>query len=176
MSAYEVLGGDAFYHLQTRAKGNPVYHLKGDEVSTSKVMSNGEPVPQLGLADAPSGNTVRDIKEWMSDGIERLERIERKVRRAIDYSDQLEDEVNLLKLVQQSVETEGSLENLIASVTMLFGDSSYRAVNDDQGKDPFGKLVYAPMSSYDQGGNRRSSDGVVVERGSSGVVIAGEGS
>lgn len=175
MAAYEVMGGDPFYDLQMRSKSDPVYYLKGDEVATSKVMSNGEPIPQQGLSDAPSGKAVRDIRAWMEDGIERLDRLERKVRRAVDYSDQLQDEINLLKKVKQSVEAEGSLENLIASVGHLFTDPSYRAISDDKGADPFGKLIYAPMSSYDSGGDRAGADGLVVERTGAGVVISGEG-
>lgn len=175
MSAYEVLGGDAFYDLQVRSKSSPVYRLKGDEVATAKIMSNGEPVPQQGLADAPSGNAVRGIRSWCDDSLDRLERLERKVRRAVDYSDQLQEEIDTLKKIRLTIETEGSLENLIATVTPMFTDSSYRAIFDDTGSDPFGKLVYAPMSSYDQGGTRRSPAGLVVERGSQGVVVAGEG-
>jgi hypothetical protein len=173
MAAYEVMGGDPFYDLQVRSKSDPVYYLKGDEVATAKIMSNGEPIPQQGLSDAPSGKIVRDIRAWMEDGIDRLDRLERKIRRAVDYSDQLQDEINLLKKVKQSVEVEGSLEDLISSVSQLFTDPSYRAISDDKGSDPFGKLIYAPMSSYDSGGDRVGADGLAVERTGEGVVISG---
>jgi hypothetical protein len=139
----------------------------------SKVLSNGEPVPQQGLADAPSGNAVREIKRWFSGNLDRLESLELKVRRAIDYSDSLQEEIDLLTKIQLSVENDGSLENLIATVSLMFGDPSYRAITDDLGRDPFGKLIYAPMSSYDQGGTRQDPNGLVIERGSSGVTISG---
>jgi len=175
MSAYEVLGGDPFYDLQVRSKSDPVYYLKGDEVATAKVLSNGEPVPQPGLADAPSGNAVRNIREWMGDHLDLLDRLERKVRRAIDYSDQLQDEIDLLKKIKSSVEVDGSLENLISTMSVLFSDPSYRSIFDDQGKDPFGKLTHAPMSSYDSGPTRTGADGLVVERTGDGAVVVGEG-
>lgn len=175
MAAYEVLGGDPFYDLQVRSKSDPVFYLKGDEVATAKVLSNGEPIPQQGLADAPTGNAVREIKSWMEGHLDRLDRLERKVRRAIDYSDQLQDEIDKLRKIKQSVDFSGSLENLVASVGTFFSDPSYRSVFDDAGSDPFGKLIYAPMSSYDSGGTRNSPDGLVVERTGSGVVVSGEG-
>jgi len=174
MSAYEVLGGDPFYDLQVRAKSDPVYYLKGDEASTAKILSNGEPLPQQGLADAPTGNLVRRIRGFSEAHLDKLERIERKVRRAIDYSDQLQTELDLLKVIPRTAEVDGSLEFLIASATAYFQDRSYRAISDDKGSDPFGKLVNAPMSSYDPGTTRRGPDGLAVERSNDGVVISGE--
>jgi YD repeat-containing protein len=176
MSAYEVLGGDPFYDLQVRSTSNPVFYTKGTETYSAKVLSNGEPVPSLGLADAVSGNAVRSIRGWVSENLDRLERIERKVRRAIDYSDQLQLEIDNLNSITNAVEVEGSLENLITLVNQLFTDPSYRAIADDKGKDPFGKVAYAPMSSYDQGGTRAPSEGLVIERGSAGYTTSGGGS
>lgn len=173
MSAYEVLGGDPFYDLQVRSISNPVFYLKGTETTTAKVLSNGEPVPSLGLADAVSGNAVRSMRDWMSENLDRLERIERKVRRAIDYSDQLQIEIDNLTSITNAVEIDGSLENLIALVNQLFVDPSYRAIADDNGKDPFGKMTYSPMSSYDQGGTRAPVEGLTPERGSAGYTTGG---
>jgi FtsZ-binding cell division protein ZapB len=173
MAAYEVLGGDPFYDLQVRSKNEPVYRIKGTETVTAKVLSNGEPIPQSALADAPSGNAVRDIKAWMSDDMERLERLERKVRRMVDYSDQLQDEIDALGSIGASIEVDGSLENLVATVQQLLSDPAYRAIADDLNKDPFGKFTYAPMSSYEPG-NRTPTPGVSVERTNSGYVKSGE--
>ena len=173
MSAYEVLGGDPFYDLQVRSMSNPVSYTKGTETYSGKVLSNGEPVPSLGLADAVSGNAVRSMRDWMSENLDRLERIERKVRRATDYSDQLQIEIDILTSITNAVEVDGSLENLIALVNQLFTDPSYRAIADDQGKDPFGKMIYSPMSSYDQGGTRAPVEGLTPERGSAGYTVGG---
>jgi hypothetical protein len=173
MSTYEVLGGDPFYNLQMRTVSQPVTYLKGSETSTAKILSNGEPVPQLGLSDGPSGNAVRQIRSWSAGNLDRLERLERKIRRMVDYSDQLGTEIAALKKSRQTVDTDGSLENLISFVTQLFSDPTYRAIADDNGADPFGKLIYAPMSSYDQGGTRREPDGLTVERGGEGYTTGG---
>jgi hypothetical protein len=173
MVAYEVLGGDPFYDLQVRSMNDPVYRVKGTETVTARVLSNGEPIPQSALADAPSGNAVRLIKAWVADDLDRLERLERKVRRMVDYSDQLQAEIDTLEAVTGSVETDGSLENLVASVQQLLSDPTYRAIADDRGRDPFGKFTYAPMSSYEPG-NRTTKPGVSVERTNSGYVVSGD--
>lgn len=176
VAAYEVLGGDPFYDLQVRSKSNPVYYLKGTETYTSKILSNGEPLPSQGLSDGDSGNAVRSMRSWTEANLDRLEKLERKIRRAIDYSDQLQDEINELNTIKKAVDVDGSLENLIALVNQLFIDPSYRAIADDKGKDPFGKNAYAPLSSYDQGGTRAPTDGPSVERGSDGYTTSGGGS
>lgn len=174
MAAYEVLGGDPFFDLQVRPRSNPVYYPRGDEIATNKVMSNGEPIPQQGLSDATSGNLVRSMKEWMGDSLDRLDRLERKIRRALDYSDQLQEEIEALNTIKLAAEVEGSLENIISQVNQLFSDPTYRAIHDDKGKDPFGKLIYAPMSSYEPGGGRVPSGGLVVERTLDGYTVVGE--
>lgn len=173
MAAYEVLGGDPFYDLQVRGMNDPVYYLKGTETATAKMMSNGEPVPLPGLSDGDSGNAVRSMKSWTRGSLDRLEKLERKVRRAIDYADQIQNEINELGLIKKSIEVDGSLENLIALVGQLLIDPSYRAIADDKGKDPFGKYTHAPMSSYDQGGTRAPTEGPSVERGSDGYTVSG---
>jgi hypothetical protein len=176
MGAYEVLGGDPFFDLQVRPTTQPVSHLKGSEEATSKVLSNGEPMPHAGLLDSPSGNAVRDLKAWMVDDLDRLERLERKIRRAVDYSDQLQTEIDQLRTIRQTVDVEGSLANLESSVQQMLSNPAYRAIADDQGKDPFGKFIYAPLSSYEPGGVRSPQPGVAIERTDKGYTVVGEGS
>jgi hypothetical protein len=176
MAAYEALGGDPFYDLQTRASSDqPIFFQKGDEAVSAKIMSNGEPIPQLGLADAPSGNLVRQIKSWINPSLDRRAAIERKVRRMIDYRDQLQTEIDELKVIKAAAETEGSLENLISEVNLLLADPSYRATGNDKGGDPFGKLTLAPYASYEPGEDRAGPDGVAVERTEDGYTISGGG-
>ena len=173
MSAYEVLGGDPFYDLQVRSWEIRFTIPRVLRPTARRYFRMGSPYLLLGLADAVSGNAVRSMRDWASENLDRLERIERKVRRAIDYSDQLQLEIDNLTSITNAVEVDGSLENLIALVNQLFTDPSYRAIADDKGKDPFGKVVYAPMSSYDQGGTRAPSEGLVVERGNAGYTTSG---
>lgn len=176
MAAYEALGGDPFYDLQTRAMGDqPVFYPKGTETAPNKVMSNGEPLPAKGLADAPSAKLIQQMRSWLQPTIDRRAKIERKVRRALDYGDQLQAEIDELKTIKKSAEVEGSLENLISAVNLLLSDPNYRALGDDKGADPFGKLAYAPFASYEPGEGRAAPDGLVVEKVSGGYSISGEG-
>jgi len=175
MAAYEALGGDPFFDLQTRTMGQPVFYPRGTEVASNKVMSNGEPLPAKGLADAPSAKLMGQMQAWMYQNLERRAKIERKVRRALDYADQLQAEIEGLTLIKRSVEVDGSLENMISAVNLLLADPHYRALGDDKGADPFGKLAYAPYASYEPGEGRNAPDGLVVERVSGGYSISGEG-
>jgi len=174
MAAYEVLGGDPFYDLQARTSSQPIFRPKGNELATTQVLSHGEPLPSAGLSDGPSGNAVRTIRSWIHEDLDRLERLERKIRRMVDYSDQLQEEMDSLGVMRASLEVDGSLENLVSLVQQLLTDPTYRAIADDQGKDEFGKFIYAPMSSYEPDG-RTPGSGVSIERTNQGYVVVGEG-
>ncbi len=172
-AAYEVLGGDPLYDLQIRALGDPVFLLKGTETKAPTMMSNGEPKPNPGLADAETSNLMRKARQLFDDGLlHNRDRLERKIRRTVDYGDQLSAEINAIKLLQQGVSVPGSLENTISEVQQLFADGLYRAIYNDAGKDPFGKLAYAPFAAYSPGGTKPPSDG--PERSAEGVVEPGE--
>jgi hypothetical protein len=176
MGAYEAMGGDPFHELQTRAKEDQAVFLpKGTEVSAPKVMSNGEPIPGIGLADAPTSKLVGQLKSGVSHMLDRRAALERKIRRMLDYGDQLQSEIDALQTLQASAETDGSLENIVTEVGLLFADRNYRAVSDDKGNDEFAKLTYAPQAGLDPGPDRANPDGLVVERGGEGAVISGEG-
>lgn len=175
VAAYEILGGDVFHDLQVRSIGEPVYILKGTEVSSSKFFSNGEPIPQAGLADAPTANLVTEMRAWMSDSMNRRDYLERKIRRVLDYGDQLQIEIDRLKQIQGSVEAPHSLESIIATVNQHLSDPGYRATLDDKGQDIFGKFAKAPMSSYEPGPERTPPDGAGVEKTSTGYNIYGTG-
>lgn len=176
MQAYEALGGDPFFELQTRAMADQAVYLpQGTEVSAPKVMSNGEPLPGQGLADAPSAKFVAQIKSFMGAVLDQRAALERKIRRMVDYGDELQAEINELNAIKRSAESPNSLENIINEVNQLMGDRNYRAILDDRGKDPFGKLTHAPMAQYEPGPDRVNPDGLVVERGGDGYAISGEG-
>lgn len=171
MAAYEVIGGDPFYDLQVRGMNEPVHFMRGTHSATAKFMSNGEPIPQAGRADARSGNTVRQVKSWLSDTLDKRARIERKVRRAMDYSDSLGEEMQELLQVRLEVEVEGSLLYLANEINSMLSDPSFRAISDDKGQDPYGKFVLAPFSSYDSGKGRSATEGTSVERTSDGYTV-----
>lgn len=175
MGAYEAMGGDPFFDLQVRPMSDPVYYMQGTETAAAKVMSNGEPIPGKGLADAPSANLLMQMRSWLGPSLDRRAQLERKIRRMLDYSDQLGAEVNELRLIQGGLEDQGSLENIISAVSQLLTDPNYRATGEDNGADPFGKFVYAPYASYEPGGARKAPDGLVVERTNKGYAVSGEG-
>lgn len=174
LAVYEILGGDPFHDLQVRSMAEPVYLLKGDEVATPKFFSNGDPVPEGTLADAPSANLVMQLKSFVSDTIDRREYLERKIRRVLDYGDQLRAELSQLKQIRGSVEQPGSLEYIISQVAALINDRGYRAVADDKGKDKFGKYTKAKFSAYEPGPARGVPEGEGVERTNDGYYTYGE--
>jgi hypothetical protein len=150
LAAYEVLGGNPFIDLRVRQKNNPIFRLKGTETAGPQYMSNGEVIGAKGLSDAPTAELMRDAKAWVDDTLHaRFESLERKIRRATDYSDELKAEVVKLQTIQLTASTNGSLEFIAAQVNQFLSDQNYRAVTNDGGGDKFGFNVYAPFSSYD---------------------------
>jgi hypothetical protein len=174
LAVYEILGGDPFYDLQVRSTSEPVYLMKGDEVSTPKFFSNGDPISDGALADAPSANLVMQLKSWVNDTIDRREYLERKIRRVIDYGDQLRAEMDLLKKIRGSAQQSGSLEFIISQVSTLINDKRYRAVADDKGRDKFGKYTRARFSAYEPGPSRDAPEGEGVERTDQGYYVYGD--
>jgi hypothetical protein len=160
-------------YSQGIALDQPVFLLRGDETRPAQLMSNGEVVGQPGLADGESAELMTQAFDWLRAVHEhRRGRLERKLLRALDYSDQLQAEIELLGLIPMPDDTEGSLENTIARIEQLFSDPSYRAVWDDFGKDPLGKQIYAPFLPYSSGPEREPSD--LYGRDETGAVVPGD--
>lgn len=179
LAAYEVLGGNPFIDLRIRLRTDPVFMIRGDETIASQYMSNGEVIGAKGLADAPTAELVRLGRSWLDDTLQgRFDRLERKIRRTVDYSDQLNQEIATLQVIQLAAETKGSLEYVASQVQQFLTDKGYRAIFDDQGKDKFGFTTYAPFSSYDvtSGGdpNVPTRTNESAQRQGSGYVGPGE--
>ncbi len=171
-SAYKALGGDAEFDLQVRAITDPVYRLKTDESTPAQRMSNGEVLAGAGMADAVSALAIGEMRAWMRGSLRARETLERKIRRAVDYSDQLQAEIDVLGVIRQEAAVLGSLASLAATITDLFDDTGYRAIYRSSGKDPFGRLTRAPYAGNEPGGNRPGPEEPV--RTGKGVVEAGE--
>lgn len=172
MVAYEVLGGDPFYDLNLRLKTSPVFKQAGSEMEEPELMSNGEVIGAPGKADGLSATAVQGLKAYVSDTLYwRRERLERKIRRTLDYYDQLDLEVKALQMMLLGDAVTGSIENIYKYLSELIADTTYRAIYDDRGKDPNGKLPNAPYSSYEPN-QREGSPGYV--RGEGGVYEKGE--
>lgn len=150
LATYEVLGGNPFHDLRVRLRTDPVFAIRGSVTVPTQFMSNGEVIGAPGLADAPSGEIMRQARRWLEVTLNgRFDKLERKIRRALDYADELEREIKDLTLIKQGIEVEGSFEQLADQLVQLIADPNYRAIFDDAGKDPFGLTSYAPFSSYD---------------------------
>jgi hypothetical protein len=150
LAAYEVLGGNPFLNLKVRQRTQAVYIIQGDETTPAQFTSSGEVVGGKGLMDGPTAELMRAAKGWMNETLQaRFNRLERKIRRALDYSDQLRAEIAELEVIQLAGETRGSLEFIASQINEFLDDNNYRAIYDDNGADRFGLKVYAPFSSYD---------------------------
>lgn len=165
LAAYEVLGGDPFVDLRVRLSTDPVFLLPGDETVDATTMSNGEVLAGKGLADGPSAILVQELKDRFSDTVHRrLDYLERKIRRGMDYVDQLQTELRQLSLLKQTATAvDGTFENLVGQIEQLISDPTYRAITPDESTNAkFGQNIYAPYSSYDvpEGGEPN----VVVKR------------
>lgn len=151
VSAYEVLGGNPLVDLRVRLVTDPVFVLPGNELAGPHTMSSGEVIGNKGLNDQDSAELIRRYRVAFDSTIRRrFDSLERKIRRAVDYSDQLQAEITNLNLLLQSVQIDGSLDNLKTSLLQLLSDPTYRAITPDT--SPHAELgfdVYAPFSSYD---------------------------
>lgn len=168
--AYEALGGDAEFDLQVRQTSQPVFKIAGDETKPSQLMSNGEVLSAPGLGDAESSIIMQKMRGWVSQDLQRRrESLERKIRRAIDYAEQLNAEISYLELLRASADTEDSLEFLINNIGTLTADKRYMAITDDANTpDPHGKFARAPIAGYTPGG--QGADAVSYERTLNGFV------
>jgi hypothetical protein len=159
LAAYEILGGDPFYDLKVRSRKQPVFVIRADETSPPRLMSSGEVVGTLGLADSASAYYMDQARGWVDDAIYyRRESLERKIRRTLDYVEQLEIEQEALTTISSGPDVEGSLEQLFTAIQQLMDDPSYRAAYDDKGADPQGQLTTAPLAAYSPGPNREATD------------------
>jgi len=148
--AYEALGGNAEFDLQVRSGSQPVFRLPGDATRAAQLMSNGDAIRMHGLGDAESALTVQAMRGWVSaDLARRRDYLERKIRRAIDYSEQLGAEIGELELLRGEKEVEGSLAYYLGVIDTLTTTRNYMAITDDTAvPDPHGKFAKAPFASF----------------------------
>jgi hypothetical protein len=149
VAAYEVLGGNVLRDLQVRSQSQAVHVLAGSDTAPPSFMSNGDAIAGKGLGDAVSAEHMRQARTWMSAPIHyRREYLERKIRRALDYAEQLDTELSLLMAVTAESTQEGSLEFVVNAINQLISDYNYRIIYDDKGRDPDGRLTSAPLLPY----------------------------
>lgn len=155
MSAYEVLGGDVEFDLNVRNMTQPVFIVKASEDTRPQRLSSGEILGTPGLGDAYTAEMIRGMRTWLDDTMQyRREYLERKIRRALDYADQLQAEIDLLTMVQGAAELKNSIDWCVTQITDAMNDRSYRAVYDDKGADAHGRKTNAPLAPYAAGPER----------------------
>jgi hypothetical protein len=159
LAAYEVLGGDPYLDLRARDKDTQsVFVVKARQGSSAQYASNGEPLAGRALLDAPSAELMRALRAPLEDQLAyRFLNLERKIRRTLDYVDNLKSEVVRLKVYLLAGTENGSLENIAQKIYGLLSDGQYRAIYDDGGTDPIGLNAYAPFSLYDSSGTKPSA-------------------
>jgi hypothetical protein len=169
--AYEALGGDADFDLQVRSTDQPVFKLTGDAAQLSQLNSNGEVVGVGGLSDAASASIMQKLRGWTAGDLHyRRGALERKIRRAIDYAEQLDAEVSELQLMKASVDVEGSLEFMVSTMESFASDRRYMPVTNDANTDPHGKFARAPVASYMPGGGGKGTTSTSYQRTVDGLV------
>lgn len=172
LSVYEVLGGDPQRDLQVRSKAQPVYIVKGSESGSPQAMSSGAVIGGKGLGDADSANLMQDARSWLEEVLHyRRDYLERKIRRALDYVDELQREILILRGIGAAVDVSTSLDYIFSQVNQLLSDKNYRPIYDDKGRDVDGLNSHAQVSSYELGEGRV---GESIQRGEGGVTMPGE--
>lgn len=168
--AYEALGGNAQFDLQFRSASQPIFRIAGDASRAAQLLSNGEAIRDHGLGDAESALVVQALKGWVSaDLARRRDYLERKIRHALDYSEQLTAEISELQLLKGEEETEGSLAYYMAIIDSLAVNRNYMAITDDTANpDPHGKFAKAPVAAFMPG--EKGATAVAYQRTLDGLV------
>lgn len=111
LQAYRILGGTPEKDFMLRTTDKPVFMTRGKNIDTgvtgvdptagySDTLSNGRRVRGSQRFDRDVGVHVERLKSWQSEAIKRKrEHLEFKIKRALDYSDQLQREIAVLKVL-----------------------------------------------------------------------------
>ncbi len=111
LQAYRILGGTPEKDFMLRTRSQPVFLTRGKNIDTgvtgvdptagySDVMSNGRRVRGSQRFDRDVGIQVERLKFWQLEAIKRKrEHLEFKIKRALDYSDQLQQEMKLIDVL-----------------------------------------------------------------------------
>lgn len=159
VAAYEALGGHVTYDLQVRSLDQAIVLVGGSEMDVPQFYSNGEIVPGRAQLDSVSANYMGAAKDWLQGTLTyKRDYLERKVRRSLDYVEQLIEEKEYLLQIQQDATAVGSLEYYAVRLQELIVNTSYTAIYDDRGADPHGKFVYAARLPYSRAGSTIQTD------------------
>lgn len=146
-TAYRALGGNPETEFLLRTTDQPVFLTRGTNISPnegsdpdsgySDLFTNGRRVRGTQRFDRDIGLKVEQLKSWQLESIKRKrEHLEFKIKRALDYSDQLQREITIINIlldntsgqqvddqirnVQQYMFRTGA-QNIISNLLDIFG-------------------------------------------------------
>lgn len=152
LQAYRILGGVPEQTLLLRTRDKPVFKRRGTELTVeqdsttsggfSDVYSNGRRERGGQRYDRDLGIQVEKLKSWQLDSVKfKRERLEYKIKRALDHSDQIQQEIAAIdRLLGVGF---GSFQDQITSVeTVMVRPGSANIVSDLD--DQFGLNIGRP--------------------------------
>jgi hypothetical protein len=123
LKAFRILGGVPESIFLMRGSDTPVYLEEGtpltnavddDKSGLATTFSNGRQMRQEIRYDVDKGVKIEKLKSWQRQIIkQRLEHLEFKIKRALDYYDSLENEKNLLTKMISDKNPESSVGYLV---------------------------------------------------------------
>ncbi len=143
-SAYRALGGNPEADMLLRTRDQPVFLTQGNntEISTdgsdpstlntgfSDIYTNGRRNRGGMRFDRDLGMFVNRVKSWQLEAIKRKrEHLEFKIKRALDYSDQLQQEIDQIDTLLG--DGPGSLDSIISDVEVNMLSANRLNVVDD---------------------------------------------
>lgn len=169
LSAYRVLGGVPERDMLLRTSDKPVFKTKAQNISSttagqtnggfSDVYSNGRRDRGTQRFDRDLGLRVERLKAWQLEAIKRKrEALEFKIKRALDYSDQLQKELDVLAAVLDE-ESRYSFDGQVVAVeTQMVAPETMNVVQDLD--DVFGLSIGKPgdLSQPDALGQGQQND------------------
>lgn len=150
LTAYRMLGGTPELDMLLRTTDKPVFLTRGVNTATgdgaqrtgySDVYSNGRRDRGGMRFDRDLGLLVNAVKSPIVEAIKlKRERLEFKLKRALDYSDQLQREYNMIAtLIGDGQGSAGSFDDLISKANLSINTpGSFGVIDSD---DRFGKNI-----------------------------------
>jgi hypothetical protein len=113
--AYRMLGGVPERDMLLRNVNQPVFLHKGTTQSTPETFTNGRQNRGSTIFDRDQGLLVDKLKKWQLESIKmKREHLEYKIKRTLDYSDQLQSELNTVK--QLTIDNQVMVDMMITNI------------------------------------------------------------
>lgn len=168
LDAYRMLGGNPERDMLLRNADDPVYKLRappmiatddGVQGGVSDLYSNGRRDRGNQRFDRDLGILVERFKNWQLEVIRgKKERLEYKIKRALDYSHQLQLELDAINKLLASDEIRGSFADVLSRVEIAMATPGAANVVPDL-DDVFGLNIGRPVDfAFDDASDLESTD------------------